>query len=513
MPLKSRLCVLLVLAVVLLAGCGSDSGPGAGAGEDPAKVVPADAPLYLEAVVRPDGDLEDGANQALAKLLRTDDPGAKLTELLDKATADSDVKWAEVKEWIGPRVGAYVTEFTGEDGVGAVIANVTDAKKAEATLAKIAARSKGKATSAMVGDYAVIGTPEALTAVRATAEGGKSLADAPDFQQATDAAAADDSLGLVYVEPQGLLDVVAGAAGAAGVEGNPFANPQALDSIRQVVAKAGRAAAVTLHADGDAVRIEGATVGAPAGDGSTRAAESLAALPADAWLAIGFGDIGKTISEGLAQLGQLAGISNPKGPNFDDVLGMIESRLGIDVRQDLLSWMGDGAVYARGRGIADIGGALTITTKDAAKSRKAVGTLSQGLAKAGANVRAAEIAGYDVAVEIRSAAAPISVFIAANDERFTIGVNPQAMSDVLDPGERLGDSSAHRTAKEALGGDVEPVAIIDTQTIVGLIEAFGVGQAEGYSEVKPYLEALGPISAGTARDGDVARFSIALALR
>jgi len=511
-PLTSRLAALLAVVVLPLAGCGSESGSGA-SGADPAKVVPAEAPLYVEAAVRPDGDLEEGASDALKKLLRTDDPGAKITELLNKATADSDVKWDEVKQWLGPRVGAYATEFSDEAPVAALIADVTDVDKAKASLDKLVAESDGKAASAIVGDYAVIGSPAGVEAVQATADGGENLADAPDFQAARDAAAADGSLGMAYVEPQGLLDAFAETAKANGDEGNPFSDPQALASIRQIIAKAGRAAAITLHADGDAVRMDGASIGAPAGSGATAAADSLAALPADAWLAIGFGDIGESITNALAQMTQLASMASPDGPNFEDVLETIETRLGIDVREDFLSWMGEGAVYARGNGIADIGGALTITTKDPEKSRKAVGTLSQGLAKAGANVRAAEIEGYDVAVEVRSAAAPISAFIAANDDRFTVGVNPEVMTDLLDPAEKLGDSSSYDTATDALGGDVKPVVIVDTQTIVGLIEGFGVGQAEGYAEVKPYLEALGPISAGTARDGDVSRFSFALGLR
>jgi hypothetical protein len=514
--LKPRLSVLLAAAVLPLAGCG-DSGSGSGSGDlgaDPAKVVPAAAPLYFEAVVRPDGDLKDGANDALKKLLRTDDPGAKITELLDKATADSSVKWADVKEWLGPRVGVYLTEFTGTEGVGAVIADVTDADKAKASLEKLAAESKGKATSAMVGDYAVIGTPAGVKAVQATADGGDALADAADFQAARDAAGGADSLGLVYAEPQGLLDAFGEVLAAQAGPDNPFANPQGLEVIRQLLAKAGRAVAVSLHADGDAVRVDGAAIGAPAGSNATAAADALAALPADAWLAIGFGDLGETVTNALAQIGQLGKLtSRGEGPDFEQLFAVIEQRLGVDVRDDFLSWMGDGAIYARGSGIADVGGALTIKTKNPEKSRKAVGILAQGLAKAGANVSPATIEGYDVAVEVRSAQAPISAFIAANDERFTIGINPDAMTDILDPQEKLGDSDRYSTATDALGGDVKPIVIVDTQTIIGLIETFGAGQSESYTKIKPYLDVLGPISAGTARDGDVSRFSFALGLR
>lgn len=508
---KTRLSVLLAALVLPLAGCGSETSSG-GVGADPAKVVPAGAPLYVEAVLRPDGELGDGVNEALRKLMRTDDPGAKLTELLTKATARSDIKWDEVKQWLGPRVGVFVTEIDGENSVGALVANTTDTEKAKATLDKAVRESNGRGASAIVGDYAVIGSPEGVKAVQATADGGKPLSDSPDFTAARDAAAADDGLGFVYAEPQGLLDAVAKMAAAGGGKDNPFGDPQGLAVLRELFAKAGRVAALSLHADGDAVRMDGASIGAPAAGEST-AADQVADLPADAWLAIGFGDIGASLDDAFAQMSQLAGMAGPGAPNFEEVFRVLEQRLGVNIRADFLSWMGEGAVYARGRGIADLGGALTIRTKNADKSRKAVGILAQGLAKAGANVRAGRIEGYDVALEVRSASAPISVWIAANAERFTIGVNPDALRAILAPDEKLGDSERYAQAVSALGGDIEPVMIVDTQTIVGIAETFGASEAEGYAKVKPYLESLGPISAGTARDGDVSRFSFALGLR
>lgn len=515
MSLKHRLSVLLAAAVLPLAGCG-DSGSGSNTGADPAAVVPAGAPLYVEATVRPDGSLKDGAEDALKKLLNTDDPGAKITDLLNQATADESIKWDEVKAWLGPRVGFFFSGVEGGKPVAAAVLDVTDADKAKATLDKVAAQDADQdlETTILGDDYAVIGTADGLAAVKAASgDAAKGLAEAPDFQASRDAVSADENLAFVYLDPQGILDALTSAASALGSD-NPLSTQQSLDVLRQLFGKAGRAVAIGLHADGDAVRIEGAGLGAPVGSTSTAAVDSLAALPADAWLAIGFGDIGKTLTDGLQQISQLAAAASPTAPDFSKVLDELEQKVGIDLREDFLSWMGDGALYARGRSIADVGGALTIRTKNPERSNKAVGILAQALAKAGANVRPATVDGYDVAVEVRSAQAPISLFIAANDERFTVGVNPQAMTDVLDPDDKLGDSDSYDKAVDALGGDgIRPLAIIDTPTIVSLLETFGLSEREGYDKVKPYLDALGPISIGTVRDGDVARFAFALGLR
>lgn len=507
--MRSRLCVLLTLAVLPLAGCGESDSGSASVGADPAKVVPASAPLYVEVVVRPDGELGDGVEDALKKILRTDDPGKQVVDLFNKVAGEDDVSWDELKEWLGPRIGVYLTEFSGDTPVGAVVAETTDADKAKATLDKLA-KDEPDVASAIVGDYAVFGSAEGVKTVQATAGGEAALSETPDYAAARDAVAADEALAVVYVEPQGVIDAISKAG--SSMEGSPLGDPQALDVLRQAFAKAGRAAAVSLHADGDAVRIDGATIGASAGSASTAAADSLAALPADAWLAVGFGDIGEALSGALSQLQQLASFAGENGPDFEAIFEQFERKTGVDVREDFLSWMGDGAVYVRGRSVTSLGGALTIESKNATKSRKAVGLLAQGLQSAGATVREATVEGYDVAVEVRNPQVPVSLFIAANDDRFSVGVNPQALTDVLDPAEKLGDSSTYESATDALGG-LKPLAIVDTPTIIGLVEGFGAGEAEGYDEAKPYLDVIGPISLGTGRDGDVSRFSLAVGLR
>ena len=509
--MRFRLALLLSLLALVVAACGgSESGAG-GSGPDPATAVPADAPMYFEVVARPDGDLKSGVEDALKKLLRTDDPGRKVVELFDKAAAEGDVSWEELEAWLGGRAGVFLNGFDGERPTGALVAETTDADKAQATLDKLARTDEDIAT-AVVGDWAVLGTDAGVEAVRtATEDAGKTLAEEPDFKAAREAVAADEALGHFYVEPQGLLDIFEKLGDTA--EGSPFESEQALGVFRQLFAKAGRAAAVSFQAEGDALRMSGATLGAPEGANPTAAADALAGLPGDAWLGVGFGDLGTTLTDALAQFRQIAGVAGESQLDVDELFRSFERKLGIDLRADFLSWMGDGAVYARGRSLADIGGLVTIETKDAERSRKAVGILARALQGAGATVEESTVPGYDVAVEVRNAQVPASLVIAANDERFSVGVNPQALADVADPEETLGDADTFGTAQEALGEGVTPVAIIDTPTIISLLETFGVGDAEGYDKVKPYLDALGPLSAGMGRDGDVSRFGFALGLR
>jgi hypothetical protein len=528
--MKHRLLAVLAVAVLPLAGgCGSSGSGSSGPGADPATMVPATAPIYLEAVVRPDGDVGNGAKDALKKLLNTDDPGKKLAGLFDSAIAKDKTSWDEVKGWLGKRVGIFFTSVGGAKTVGALVADTTDSGKAKDAIAKLAATSHGSTASAitkqtykgielgvdatkdtayaMVGDFAVVGSVDGVHQVIDTSKGGRPLTDVPDYIAARKAVDADNALGTAYVDPQALIDAI--STGSSTTSG-PFSNPQLLTIVRQAVAKAGRAAAVSLHADGDAVRLDAAAIGAPTGTGTSTAADSLAALPADAWLAIGFGDIGSTLTKGIAQLSQLSSLGT-SGPDFSGILDRFTAKTGVDIQKDFLSWMGDGAVYARGRGLADIGGAVTIKSKDPVKSRKAVLILGNALKSAGASVRSATVEGYDTAVEVRSGSVPISLFVAANDDRFSI--NPQALTDLLSPSAKLGDSDTYKAATKALGGALKPVFILDTPTIVNLLSSFGLGSNASFAKVKPYLDHLGTLSVGTAHDGDVARFALALGLR
>jgi hypothetical protein len=534
--MKPRLCLLLALAALPLAGCGSSGSSGSGgSGADPAKLVPAGAPIYLEAVVRPDGSVRDGANDALKKLLHTDDPGAKITGLLDKAAASDGVSWEDLKPWLGQRFGVFLTSLAQGKVQGALIADTTDTGKAQATLDKIAAGNASRhhttvakqtykgvdlkvntgsnQASGIVDDYAVVGSVAGVHQAIDVARGGRPLTDVADYTSARSAVKADDGLGLAYVVPQGLIDTIAGMSGSSSSTASPFSNPQALAVLRQVLARGGRAAAASLHADGSAVRIDAATIGAPGGSGSTTAATgALAALPAEAWLGIGFGDLGGTLSRGLAQISQLASLSST-GLDMGSLLTRFKAKTGIDLQRDFFSWMGDGALFVEGTGLADIGGALSIKSTDPAKSHRAVGILGRALQKTGLQARPATIPGYDTAIELRSARVPISLFVAAGGDRFSLGVNPKALTDALHPANTLGSTPAYSNATKALGGDLKPVFLLDTPTIINFVEGLGLGNRPGFAQVKPYLDVLGPMTAGSAYDGNIRRVAFALALR
>src|SRR6476646_3084749 len=81
-------------------------GGGGDTNADPAAAVPAGAPLYVQATVRPAGELGDDTEAALKKILRTDDPGAKIEQALASGSGDSKLSFKDdVEPWLGDRAG------------------------------------------------------------------------------------------------------------------------------------------------------------------------------------------------------------------------------------------------------------------------------------------------------------------------------------------------------------------------------------------------------------------------
>src|SRR5688572_27185718 len=116
---------LAVLAALALAGC--DVGGDGGDGGDPATIAPADAALYADAVVRPEGDQKERANAFLSKALDDDDPGARIERLIDRGFKDSgeDATFADdIEPWLGERAAVFVTGY--EDDPPAVVAVSSD---------------------------------------------------------------------------------------------------------------------------------------------------------------------------------------------------------------------------------------------------------------------------------------------------------------------------------------------------------------------------------------------------
>jgi Protein of unknown function (DUF3352) len=514
------------LAVVPLAGCGDSSSAGGGdAGTDPAALLPASSPVYVEAQVRPTGELAANAKIVAGKILRTSDPGGKIVGLIDKALKDDKASYADdIQPWLGQRAGIAVTSIGagGKDAdvVGAIASKDDDAAgKFLDAQAKGATRTyrgveyhfkSGDDLAAAVVDHAVlIGTERGFkSAIDARSGGG--LAGSATFKKAR-ATVGTDGLGFVYADPGRFFDLVAGAAGGTAA-GQDAATLKAFKGLLTGTGLESVAASVDVASN--AIRVDAAAIGlkasaaksASAGNGPAAAA----AVPAGSWLSIGVGDVGGLVQSALNSAGS-AGITGGVDPAT--LLQGLKAQLGVDVQKDLLSWMGDAALFVRGTSTSDLGGALVVTSKDPAASRAAIPKLEKLLKGLGVTTGAlsGDVSGADGFTVKVGGPLPSGIDVATKDDTFVIAYGKDALKDALGGGgDALGDSAPYKTAAGLLEG-AKPSLFLDTPQVVKLIGAFA-GSDEGFAKAKPTLDAFGPAAAGIVKDGDVTRLKAAVAV-
>ena len=121
---RAALAALICLSLVVLAGCGGGTASG---GDDPASAVPANAAVYVDATVRPEGSQREDALAAAGKVLRSSDPQGKIDDLVAQLFAESEepkLDYArDVKPWLGEKVALWLATTNGSDDFrGAVIA-------------------------------------------------------------------------------------------------------------------------------------------------------------------------------------------------------------------------------------------------------------------------------------------------------------------------------------------------------------------------------------------------------
>ncbi|MCW2992974.1 MAG: hypothetical protein JWQ18_469 [Conexibacter sp.] len=523
--LLAALAVVLAVAVPL-AGCGDSSSSSAGgnAGADPAAFLPASAPVYVEAQVQPTGELKDNATTVVGKILRTADPAGKITGLIDKGLKDDGASYAkDVEPWIGQRAGLAITGVGagGKDpDVVAAIASRDDsaAQKfvdgrpggTDRTYRDVKYRYKASddLAAAVVDGAVLVGTERGFKSA-IDARKGDTLADAAVFKKAR-ATVGTDGLGFVYADPGRFFDLAVGAA--AGTKAGGAASASQLNMIKGLLTGSGlQSVAAKLDVASNAVRIDAAAIGlkTPAGGGDGPGAA--AAVPAGSWLSAGVGDVGGTITKALGSLGA-SGATGGLDPAT--LLQGLKSQLGVDVNKDLLSWMGDAALFVRGTSVEDLGGALVVHSKDPAASQKAIGTLKKLLgslnvdtgALSGADGAASGATGFSVSV----GPLPQGIQVAAKDDTFVIAYGRGVLADAFGGGDTLGDSAPFKTAAGLLDG-AKPSLFLDTSQVVKLLSSIA-GSDKGFLKAKPTLDVFGPAAAGVSSSGDVTRLKAAVSV-
>ncbi len=536
-------------ALVALTSCGSSPS---GTNASPATVVPASAPLYLDAVVQPEGNLKTDALAAGRRLTQRSNPFAGLLKLLQGPTGKAPDYQSEVKPWLGTNGGVFLSSIdtTGAQGVppasqellkealskalseglagaeaallgasglpsllsqralqGALVLDTTDVDKARSFL-EAQAHSAGAHTvsyrgisyqlapdgiaEGIVHRFAVIGSEAGLKSVIDTASGGPPLAQASAYSKLT-ATAEPGRLANAYLEPEALTGSV-----KVGGSGNSL-----LPLLRGFLGQTGQIY-LSLIPSSNSVALDVDTLpstsggSGPTGGSGTTGAQVLRGLPGGAWLAIGVGDLGKTLgggAQGLRTLGTLASGISLGGFSIAKVFAPLNSP-SIDVSRDLLSWVGPTGVYVGGSSVLNLQAAVVITSKNPALSRAAVAKLASAYREAGGQTASTSIPGTEAAVTVKLPGFPLALTLADGQGKFVLGLGQASVQEALNPQSTLEGTSLYKSAASALGQGIQPSAAIEFRTLVGLIESLGLNQAPGFSGIASSLQTLSSLAAG-----------------
>ena len=517
---RIRLLLLpcLLLIAVALAACG---GAGGAADADPAKAVPAGTAIYLEGVVRPEGDQREDVLDAAGKVLRTDDPEAKMRELIAEAQKESDGPDfdydKDVAPWLGEKAGVWVTGVDRDKPGYAAIIATKDTEEAQKALDKAAKDEKTEkqrsydgvdymvdedgVAAGIVGDYVVAGTePEFKRTVKA--QKGDSLAGDKKFKDVV-GELEEDRLGFFYVDLKPVFE--------QAIKNDPNAAQQAqqLRAIFPVDKLEPMGGA--LLADGDRIAFDTLMRG-PGVTAlkvftpflGTDATPLVKELPGDAWAAYGAPNVGPGLKNLFTQVaGAFGGAAATQ---------QLQQQYGIDLERDVFSWIGDIGVWLSGSSEADLEGGLVIQATNPGNMRSAFGKLL-GLAQSqgGQAVKPVKVDGAAAAFQVDDTDTGKPVIVARSDDRVVLGVGEKAVAEGLSPSSKLGDSELYEQGKELLD-DFEPTLLVSMPDILKLVEASGETDAD-YAKAKPYLEAFSVIASGGSLEDDELKSRAAVGLK
>jgi len=518
--LRATALSLTCAALALFAASCGESASGGDA--DPASLVPAGTALYAEVAVQPTGERRDDALAAAGKILGTGDPAGELSRLIDEALAKEPggLTWEkDFAPWLGEEVGVYAANLEAEEPSFAAIVATTDAEAARAAIQKFKETGEGTyekrshgdvdyelnedgTAAGMVDDFLVLATEDLFKRTVDMRDGGDSLADADRYKEAVEDTS--DSLAHYFVDTKTLIDLALKQDPTAAAQFEQFRSFLPVDKLGPVTG--------AFDADGESLAFDTVLTGVPEGAFRQLASlwaggetELLGDLPGDAWGAYAFPKLG----EGAESLfntfaGALGGAA---------IAGQFKQETGLDLKQDIFSWVGDAGLFVRGTTMAELDGAFVIQSTDDARAEAAFGKLIGLIGKeAGAAPAPLQLEGAAQAFKIAAPGAEQPIVLARGEGRVVAAYGEAAATAAIQPDTELAGSDLYSGAEEVLGDGLQPAFVLSVGDAIALADAVGATDPE-FDEARPYLERLGTVVSGGQAEDDTIRSRVGVSLK
>jgi Protein of unknown function (DUF3352) len=494
-----------------LSGCGGDGSSG------PASLVPPDAPVYVAATIRPDGERAEAISSISETITGIDDPGGRVIALLDRELSDEGIEltYAEdIEPWLGESGAIFVRSLEPSTIASAMpdmaaILETTDPDAAQAFVDRVVEgdpeiqeeeRSYEDADYVLdpgedlavgiVGDHLVVGT-EASFKAAVDAAAGESLAEADHFSQEL-GEAEEDQLASIWVDLGVALDAAAGSAHADEAEID--AARAALGPILQ------EPVAMRLAAGPDTVTVDTSGAGDTGIEGDSAL---LGELPASAWFAIAVADASEALSQTLDAVGSLGAELGDDSLHPDALSAAVEAETGVDLEDDVLPWIGDASAFVAGTPGSEFAAGAIVATTDPDASANAIAAARTAFERGtGRRMGPPRLEGADAGF---AALSPFGqgLELALRDDRVVAALGgANAGTDAIDPPETLGGSALFEDALEALGDEHQAAAFLGLQDALVVAEAGDDDGSPDYDAIRPFTDALAYLIYGTAREDE-----------
>lgn len=503
-------CAVVAAAAFAISACGGNGGGVES--DDPASLAPADAPLYVQATIRPEGKLKADVEALASTVSGFDDPTGRLIALIDEAASeedlnDPDFNFADdIEPWLGERGGLFVEGFSEDPG--AAIVQTTDPNAAaqaveDGSEADDEQRSyegveyfvDEDTATGVVDDFLVLGDEEALKHVVDVSEGEDSLGDQDTFTEAIDEAPSG-SLADVYVSAEAVWDEVraedpGSAQGLSASLGDPT----------------GKSALVSLVPSRDRLELDAITdleQGFIAGD----LQQLIGDFPADSFAAFGVPDLGEQVDKVLDRLEQ-QGIEGITRAAIDRQLS--QAGLSLD---EVTSTLGDLGVFVQGTSERTLQGAGVITSDEAGAATDLIKQLSALMQLGGPSEGVGPaIVGTGFTGRDPEELGHQPLTVTTGNGRIVVGYGEQATRDAFAPqSPTLAEDPIFQQAVEALGGDGIS-GYVALPKVFQLADSLGAVRDSNYLQARPYLERLSYVILGGGEQGDFTTSKVIVGVR
>jgi hypothetical protein len=514
MRLGIGLFACAVVAALAILGCGGGSGAES---NDPASLAPADAPIYVQAVLRPKGKLKTDTETLASTISGLDDPTGKLIELIDKALNEKPTASGkrlsfakDIAPWLGRSAGLFVEDLGQEDPPAAAIVQSTGAEATRAFLDDSRRRSDkkrsyegvdyllddGGTARGVVDDFLVVGSEKAFKDAVEVSNGGDSLGDQSDFQSTLDEAPSG-SLADAYISLEGVTKAI---------RANDADGAKVFEAV--VGDTSGKTLLASLVPASDHAEIDISTNAKPSFLSPGDLSDVIGGFPAGSFAAIGIPDLGSVVDRTIAQLDKAGVVSRE---TIEQGLSQVNLRL-----DDLTGALGDLGAFAEGTDRGSLQGAAVITGKDPAKTQNLIAKLRTiaGLAQLSnqRGIRPAPV-GKGISISDPQELGPQPLIVTTEGGKIAIGYGKRATEQALSGGApRLADDPTFKQALGALGA-TGLSGYVSLPKVFKLAESLGAASDPDYRAVRPYLDRLSYAVFGFGSKGDLLTGKVIIGVR